>query len=86
MFAPFGGHTDSLGYFTWEIGNVSVVVDMGDSFQSEKDLWMRMKAVANPPMTTAIQNTPGTADGPGGRDRMLAVKSRKNGRKFSERW
>ena len=28
-------------------------------------------------------NTPGTAGGPGGRDRTLAVKSRKNVRKFS---
>ena len=27
-------------------------------------------------------NTPGTAGGPGGRDRTLAVKSRKNGRKY----
>ena len=27
------------------------------------------------------KNTPGTADGPGGRDRTLAVKSRKNARK-----
>ena len=28
-----------------------------------------------------IENTPGTAGGPGGRDRTLAVKSRKNARK-----
>ena len=27
------------------------------------------------------ENTPGTAGGPGGRDRTLAVKSRKNGKK-----
>ena len=26
-----------------------------------------------------LENTPGTAGGPGGRDRMLAVKSRKTG-------
>ena len=32
-------------------------------------------------------NTPGTRDGPGGRDRTLAVKSEKNARKsfFSEK-
>ena len=30
-----------------------------------------------------ISNTPGTAGGPGGRDRTLAVKSRKNVRKIS---
>ena len=29
-----------------------------------------------------INNTPGTAGGPGGHDRTLAVKSRKNGRNF----
>ena len=29
------------------------------------------------------ENTPGTAGGPGGRDRMLAVKSRKNVRKIT---
>ena len=29
------------------------------------------------------KNTPGTAGGPGGRDRMLAVKSRKNVRKIT---
>ena len=28
-----------------------------------------------------MSNTPGTAGGPGGRDRTLAVKNRKNGRK-----
>ena len=30
-----------------------------------------------------IENTPGTAGGPGGRDPTLAVKSRKNFRKFT---
>ena len=29
------------------------------------------------------KNTPGTAGGPGGRDRTLVVKRRKKGRKFS---
>ena len=29
------------------------------------------------------ENTPGTAGGPGGRDRTLAVKSRKNVRKIT---
>ena len=32
---------------------------------------------------TPYYNTPGTAGGPGGRDRMLAVKSRKNAKKIS---
>ena len=31
--------------------------------------------------TTEKKNTPGTTGGPGGRDRTLAVKSRKNARK-----
>ena len=30
-----------------------------------------------------IENTPGTAGGPGGRDRTLAVKSKKNVRKIT---
>ena len=30
-----------------------------------------------------LNNTPGTAGGPGGRDRTLAVKSRKNVRKIT---
>ena len=34
-------------------------------------------------MVSNMLNTPGTAGGPGGRDRTLAVKSRKNARKFA---
>ena len=40
-----------------EIGNVSDVVEIGESFQSEKDRFMSTEAVENPPMTTVIQNS-----------------------------
>ena len=53
----FGGQTVILGKIDFEIGNVSVVVAMGDFSQSVKDLLIRILAVTNPPTTTPIQKS-----------------------------
>ena len=47
---------------------------------ARKHAWSTQAAWAN---IILIFNTPGTAGGPGGRDRTLAVKSRKNVRKIT---
>ena len=52
---PLGGHTVIFGQADNDIGNVSVVVDMGESSQSEKELLMRRLAMVKPVMTTQIQ-------------------------------
>ena len=54
VLANSGGHTVIFGYNILEIGNVSKLVEIGESFQSEKDKLMRIEAVVNPPMTTII--------------------------------
>ena len=41
------------------------------------------KVLSLSPYIVSTHNTPGTAGGPGGRDRTLAVKSRKNVRKIT---
>ena len=47
----------NFGNSDLEMGNVSVVVDMGDFSQSLKELWMRTLAVKNPAKTTIIQKS-----------------------------
>ena len=45
--------------------------------QTKLLLWWKGKVVTREIMRQVRNNTPGTAGGPGGRDRTLAVKSRK---------
>ena len=52
----FGGHKVTLGNVNSLIGKVSTVVDMGFSFQFEKDSKIIMDAPVNPPMTIKTQN------------------------------
>ena len=42
---------------------------------------MREQNAQKPMKPELVKNTPGTAGGPGGRDRTLAVKSRKTSKK-----
>ena len=45
--------------------------------------WSRPKYCPTPSLMIQSKNTPGKAGGPGGRDRTLAVESRKNVRKIT---
>ena len=55
VLANFGGHTVIFVYHILEIGNVSELVAIGESFHSVKDKLTRSEAVENPPMTTVIK-------------------------------
>ena len=55
----FGGQTVILGYFSFEIGKVSNVVDTGLSAQFLNDSEIRIPAHVKPERTTTIQRNLG---------------------------
>ena len=52
-----GGQTVTLGKTTWEMGNVSVVVETGLAAQLSRDCLIRSPATVKPVMTTLSQRS-----------------------------
>ena len=48
VFAPFGGQTVMFGFVILDVGNVLMVVEIGEPFHSENDMLMRIEDVVNP--------------------------------------
>ena len=57
VLVPLGGHIVIFGNKAFDIGNVCIDVAMGDFSHDEKEFWIRIAAVTNPPVTTATHKS-----------------------------